>query len=115
LVAFLSHIKPALERRLAESIAPGHSREIKISFYREGIRLVLDKGKLVTIESWNPSPEGQGDVAFPDRTFLQTVFGYRSYDELHHSFADCWCDSEEVYALMNILFPKKSSDVFPVA
>jgi hypothetical protein len=115
LVGFLNHIRPALERRLAESIAVGHSREIKISFYRDGIRLVLEKGKLTTIESWQPSPEEQGDVAFPDRTFLQILFGRRSYDELHHAFADCWCDSQEVYALINILFPKKLSDVFPVA
>ena len=32
LAGFLNHIKPALEKRLAESIAAGHSREIKVSF-----------------------------------------------------------------------------------
>jgi Acetyltransferase (GNAT) domain len=115
LVGFLNHIKPALEKRIAESIAVGHSREIKISFYRDGVRLVLEKGKLVTIESWKPSPKDEGAIAFPDRTFLQILFGYRSFDELHQSFADCWCDNQEVYALINILFPKKLSDVFPVA
>src|SRR5215211_843365 len=35
---FLSHIKPVLERRLAESIAAGHSREIRLSFYRTGLQ-----------------------------------------------------------------------------
>ncbi len=115
LVGFLNHIKPALETRLAESIAVGHSREIKLSFYREGLRFVLEKGKLATIEPWKPSPDDEGTIAFPDRTFLQILFGYRSYDELHRSFADCWCDKQEVYALINILFPKKLSDVFPVA
>jgi hypothetical protein len=115
LVGFLNHIKPALEKRILDSIAAGHSREIRISFYRDGLRLVLEKGRLATIESWKPSPEEEGDIAFPDRTFLQILFGYRSYDELHQSFADCWCDSEEVRALINILFPKKLSDVFPVA
>jgi hypothetical protein len=114
LVGFLNHIKPALEKRIAESIAVGHSREIKISFYRDGLRLLLEKGKLVTIESWKPSPGNEGDAAFPDRTFLQNLFGYRSFDELERSFADCWCDSQEVRVLINILFPKKLSDVFPV-
>jgi hypothetical protein len=114
LVGFLNHIKPALEKRIAESIAVGHSREIKISFYRDGVRLLLEKGKLAAIESWKPSPGNDGDVAFPDRTFLQILFGYRSFDELEQSFADCWCDSQEVRALMNILFPKKLSDVFPI-
>ena len=115
LSGFLNHIKPALEKRLAESIAVGHSREIKISFYRAGLRLVIEKGKLKTVEAWKPSPEDGGEIAFPDLTFLQLLFGYRSYDELHQSFADCWCDSEEVRALINILFPKKLSDVFPVS
>jgi hypothetical protein len=115
LPAFLNHIKPALEKRLAESIAVGHSHEIKSSFYRDGLRLVLERGKLTTIESWKPSPEDGGVIAFPELTYLQLLFGYRSYDELHQSFADCWCDSEEVRALINILFPKKCSDVFPVS
>jgi hypothetical protein len=112
---FLNHIRPALERRLAESIAVGHSREIKISFYQRGLRLVIERGRLTTIEPWKPTPEDGGVIAFPGLTFLQMLFGYRSYDELHHSFADCWCDSEEVRVLMNIFFPKKLSDVFPVS
>jgi hypothetical protein len=112
---FLNRVKPALEKRLAESVAVGHSHEIKISFYRDGVRLVIERGKLTTIESWKPSPEDGGMVAFPGLTFLQVLFGYRSYDELHQSFADCWCDNEDVRALINILFPKKLSDVFPVA
>ena len=115
LPGFLNHIKPALEKRLAESIAVGHSREIKISFYRAGLRLVIEKGRLRTIEAWKPSPDDGGEIAFPELTFLQLLFGYRSYDELHQSFADCWCDSEEVRALINILFPKKLSDLFPVS
>ncbi len=65
--------------------------------------------------AWKPSPDDEGAIAFPDRTFIQILSGYRSYDELHHSFADCWCDTEEVRTLINILFPKKLSDVFPVA
>jgi hypothetical protein len=115
LPGFLNHIKPALEKRIADSIAVGHSCEIKISFYRDGLRSVLEKGKLITIESWTPTPEDDGAVAFPGLTFLQILFGYRSYEELHHAFPDCWCDGEEVRALIDILFPKKLSDVFPVA
>ena len=115
LPGFLNHIKPALEKRMAESIAPGHSREIRISLYRDGLRIVIEKGRLRTIEPWMPTPKEEGDVAFPDLTFLQILFGYRSYDELHNAFADCWCDHEDVRVLINILFPKKLSDVFPVA
>jgi hypothetical protein len=112
---FLHHIRSVLEKRLAESIAVEHTCEIKISFYREGLRLVIEKGRLAVIEAWKPSPEDGGMVAFPGLTFLQVLFGYRSYDELHESFADCWCDREDMRALINILFPKKLSDVFPVS
>jgi len=115
LAGFVGHIKPALEKRIAESIAVGHSREIKISFYRDGLRLLIEKGNLTAIESWKPSPEDGGNAAFPERTFLQILFGYRSLDELRQSFPDCWYDNEETRALINILFPKKLSDVFPVA
>jgi hypothetical protein len=115
LPGFLNHIKPALEKRLAESIAPGHSREIRISFYRDGLRIVIEKGKLTAIEPWTPTPKEEGDAAFPDLTFLQVVFGYRSFDELQRAFADCWYEREGVRVLINILFPKKISDVFPVA
>lgn len=115
LPSFLNHIRPALEKRIAESIAVGHSREIKISFYRDGLRLVLEKGKLLTIESWKPSPDDDGAAAFPGLTFLQLLFGYRSFAELRQSFPDCGYDGEDVRALIDILFPKKVSDVFPVA
>ncbi len=115
LPGFVNYIKPALEKRLADSIAVGHSREIKISFYRDGLRLVLEKGRLTTIESWKPTPEDGGMVAFPDLTFLQALFGYRSFAELEYTFADCWCDAEDVRALINILFPKKLSEVFPIS
>jgi hypothetical protein len=115
LPGFLNHIKPVLEKRLAESFAAGHSREIKISFYRTGLRLVIEKGRLTLIEHWKPTPEDGGIIAFPNLTFLQLLFGYRGYDELQYTFADCWCDSEEVRALINILFPKKLSNVYPIA
>ena len=115
LVGFLNHIKPVLERRIVQSIAAGYSRELKISFYRNGLRLVLEKGSIVAIESWKPTPEEEGALAFPGLTFLQVLFGYRSLDELRQYLADCWYDGETDRALINILFPKKLSDVFPLA
>ncbi|HSL30455.1 MAG TPA: hypothetical protein VK900_14745, partial [Anaerolineales bacterium] len=112
---FLEHIKPVLEKRLAESLAANHSGEMLISLYRTGLRLVIERGTLTAIESWKPSPKQEGDAAFPDLTFLQLLFGYRSYAELEYALADCWCFSEDVRVLLNILFPKKLSSVYPIA
>ena len=115
LPGFLNHIKPILEKRLAESIATGVSREFKISFYRAGLRFVIDHGHITTIESWKPAPKDEGDIAFPNLTFLQILFGYRSYEELHYAFPDCWCDEQDVRILINALFPKKASNIYPIA
>jgi len=115
LPAFIRRIQPALEKRLAESIAVGYSGTLSLSFYRDGLKMTFEKGKLQNVESWKPKLEDQESASFPGLTFLQMVFGYRSLDELRHSFADCFWNSNEARRLLEILFPQKLSDVFPVA
>jgi hypothetical protein len=114
LPAFIRHIAPVLEMRLAKSLAIGYSGELKLNFYKEGMRLVFERGKLVTAEAWQPTPEDDGQAAFPDLIFLQILFGHRSYQELRQSFADCWCQTETHRALIEILFPKKNSCVLGI-
>ncbi len=109
---FLRHITPALELRLAGSPACGYTGQPRISFYRSGLRLVFERGRLAGIEPWQPGTrEEEGDIAFPGLTFLQLLFGYRSLDELHNTFADCWWKNNETRALFEALFPKKPSQV----
>lgn len=116
LPGFLRHIAPALESRLAASPLAGHSGETKITFYRGGLRLVFEQGRLKEVEPWRPEPQGHsGDAAFPELTFLQLLFGYRSLEELEYAFADCWADSDETRALLLALFPRQPSDVWPVS
>jgi hypothetical protein len=115
LPGFIAHIAPSLEKRLAESIAVGYAGELKISFYRTGLRLVLENGRLTGIEPWTPRRGDDGVAAFPNLTFLQMVFGYRSLSELRYAFADCWVDMDEARAALEAMFPKQSSDVWPVA
>jgi hypothetical protein len=115
LCGFLNHIRPVLDTRLAGSMAANHSREVRISLYRTGLRILIEHGKIIAIDSWKPAPKNEGNAAFPGLTFLQLLFGYRSFEELKYAFADCGCDSEDVRALLNILFPKKLSNVYPIA
>lgn len=115
LPGFLRLIAPALEKRLAESIACGFSGELKISFYRHGIRLVFARGRLKDAQPWTPSQgKDEGDAVFPDLTFLQLLFGYRSFNELRHAFKDCWGYNNTALVLLDALFPKRLSNVFPV-
>jgi hypothetical protein len=110
--AFLKHIAPALEARLAASAACGYTGMKHVSFYRTGLELSFERGRLASIEPWQPGPrEQEGDIAFPGLTFLQLLFGYRSLEQLRTSFADCWWNSNETRALFEALFPRKSSQV----
>jgi hypothetical protein len=113
---FLHLITPILEKRLAESPMAGYSGEVKITFYRDGVRMVFDKGKLVTVEAWKPTPVAHsGEAAFPPLTFLQLLFGYRSLEMLKASFADCWTDRNDIPVLLGALFPRQPSDLWPIS
>ena len=80
LLGFLYHVAPMLERRLAASVAAGHTGEVKVSFYDDGLRLELEGGRLSAVQHWSPTVEEEGNVAFPDLTFLQLLFGHRSLE-----------------------------------
>lgn len=111
IAAFLKQIAPVLELRLATSIMAGHSGELKLNFYRSGVRLVFEQGRITTIEPWQVQRRQPNMWAFPDLTFLQLLLGYRSLDELRHAFADCYGDSA---ALLRVLFPKQPSYVWGI-
>jgi hypothetical protein len=79
------------------------------------VRLVFEKGALVNAEAWKPKvKEDEGMAAFPNLTFLHMVFGYRTLSEIQHIFPDCWA-GDEASLLLETLFPKKYSSVWPVS
>jgi hypothetical protein len=75
LPAFLNLIRPALEKRLAASIAAGYNGILHIGFYRDGLKMTFERGRITGIESWKPRPDQEGEAAFPNRIFLQLLFG----------------------------------------
>ena len=115
LAGFVRRVAPVLEQRLAESPLVGHGGELTLSFYRSGLRLSFERGRLARVESWQPAPEVRASAWFPDLTFLQLLLGYRSLEELEYAFADCQTANDEARALLGILFPKRSSDVWPIS
>jgi GNAT superfamily N-acetyltransferase len=111
LPAFLSHIAPALERRLAASAQAGYSGEMTLNFFRSGIRLTFDAGR-IGVASWTPERIEAGDALFPDLSFLPLLFGFRSLEEIQCHYPDCSTATDEARALLPILFPKKDSRVW---
>jgi len=114
LPGFLDLISPVLEERLAASPAVGFSNDIKISFYRTGVKLAFEKGKITGVEAYQPETSHDGDVFFPDLTFLQLLFGYTSFVELNDILPDCYADSDQGRALATFLFPQKASNVWAI-
>ncbi|HZU86209.1 MAG TPA: GNAT family N-acetyltransferase [Anaerolineaceae bacterium] len=112
---FLSQIKSVLEARLAASALAGHTGTLDISFYRAGVRLTFQEGCIAEIAGWKPAPKAEGQVAFPGLTFLHILFGYRTLEEIMHIFPDCWVADDLVRGLLQILFPKKPSNVLALA
>jgi hypothetical protein len=126
LPVFCRAIAPALERRLAASPLAGHTGDLTLSTYRTGVRLRLDAGHL-TVEPWRPALDVVGQefglpsaehrrptALFPDLTINQLLLGYRSLDELEAAWPDCMVRGGEGRALIDTLFPKAPSDVWPL-
>jgi hypothetical protein len=125
--AFLRAVVPALERRIAQSPVAGHSSELRLSFYRDGVRLVLEDGRVKTVERWQPPltligqenglgsrDPGRAHALFPDLTFLQLLFGLRSLEDLVAWYPDCVVRTAEARAILHALFPRQPSVVWPV-
>ncbi|HHW87497.1 MAG TPA: GNAT family N-acetyltransferase [Chloroflexi bacterium] len=109
--AFLQRIAPVLEARLAASILAGYSGEMKIDFYRGGLRLVFAEGKFTEIALWRAPDYGDdADAGCPATVFLQLLFCYRSLAELCAFFPDVWADATAA-RLLEVLFPKLPSQV----
>jgi hypothetical protein len=121
LPAFLQLIAPVLQRRLAASAMADHSGALLLDFYRDGVQIVFEQGRIVDVA---PHPLGRESdmerrgtgafVRFPDLTFLQVLFGYRSFTELQHAYADCGGNLEG-RLLVKVLFPKQNSAIWPVS
>lgn len=113
---FLHHIQPVLQQRLDQSPMAGYQGEIKISFYRSGLRLTFETGRISAIEPWQPAPVGHaGEAGFPNLTFLQLLFGYHSLEELTGFLPDVYIHKPEAWPVLNSLFPKQASNIWPVS
>lgn len=109
LPGFLGHIGPVLERRLADSVLVGHTGALRLNLYLSHIALEFKQGKLTAAAPYQPKNWEDGDALFPDLTFLQLLFGRRSYDALDQAYADCYALNPEAAVLLKILFPQQPS------
>lgn len=115
LPAFLEVIKPVLEQRLTESAFANHTGELKLNFYKEGLRLRFKEGLIETIEALPFEDLEPSQASFPPLVFLHLVFGHRTMGELKRAFTDCSTKDDETQFLLDALFPKKPSEIWAVS
>ncbi len=114
LPAFVAHLCPALERRLANSNERGFSGTIHLSFYGEGgLCFELVRGR-ISVRPWSPTGLHDGDARFADGTFLELLFGRVDVRSLEVSHPYRVSVSPRSRPLLAALFPKKPSYILPV-
>jgi len=108
---FLQLITPVLERRLAASPMAAYNGEVRLDFYRGGLRLTIERGRLTAIAPWQRPIWGERQHAsFPPLVFLQLLFGRRSLAELREASPDVRA-LPEAAAVLEALFPKRISRI----
>lgn len=115
MAAFLRQIAPVLERRLVGSGAHGYSGSLTVSFFDQtGVRLTFERGRLANVENVTGLYEQSADAGFPWHTFLNVVFGHRSYEQLQAVLPETYCTAQ-AHVLLDALFPLKPSWVLTFA
>ena len=104
-------IAPILEQRLVGTSFEGLTDDMLLGFYRTGVRLTFDAGRL-TAATLEKMPDRQlTAVNMPDLTFMQILFGRRSFSEIAGMFIDASAKTDADAALIDTLFPKMASDM----
>ena len=81
-----------------------------INFYRSGIRLRFDEGRLSSVTAEKFPDRATAAANLPDLSFLQMLFGRKTFSEIHDLLVDAWSGADDDELLMDTLFPKMSSD-----
>ncbi len=115
LPAFIELIAPVLEKRLADSAFANYTGDIKLNSYHDGLLMDIKDGHLLAVREL-AFDELEGTTAnFPPLVFLHLLFGHRTMDELGQVYIDCGTSRDENKRLLDALFPKKPSHIWPIS
>ena len=104
LAAFLRHVRPALENHLLGTTAEGYTGALTLSFFRSGLRLSFEQGRITEVATLGHKDTESSDASFPDLTFLQLLGGRCTYAQLREGYPDCSA-TPTAQALLAALFP----------
>lgn len=109
-VAFVQHVAPALEKRLAGSPLADFSGCLDINTMPRVLHLQFDRGRLVSVAETN-EPEEQATLRVPPSLLTQLLLGYRSCQRLMDWSLDVWAHPQ-VRPLVDMLLPETESFVY---
>ncbi len=109
---FLETITPVLEHRLARSDFSKLSNSVHISWYRAGIELVFEDGKVKEINEIKRKELKETDAAVPFPAIYQLLMGYKTIDELYQIYPDAGGQPMKL-TLIQTLFPKIRAQLSP--
>jgi hypothetical protein len=115
LCAFIQTISPVLERRLKKTAFSYYTGTVKLNFYRDGLEMNLENGQITSVKPLGFDELKSPTASFPPLVFNHLLFGHRSMQELDDAYADCSTKQEMQGALLDALFPKKPSNVWPIS
>ncbi len=111
---FLEHISSVLEKRLQKSLYKELDAIITISYYKAGIKLTFQGGKLSSLTELSiadmQSSNQPIDLYIPPNNFTQLLMGYRTLDTFDEF--DVSSAGKKRY-LLKILFPKVKASLTP--
>jgi len=106
---FLLHIRKVIETRLEHSEFNDLTKLIKISNYRETIKLEINRGKVKKIEQIEEFPDPETtDLRIPGGFLYMLLLGDKSFEEINHIIKDAILDPLSK-KIIETLFPKKPS------
>ena len=69
---------------------------------------------MLDVQVWRNPEHAEAHASFPELTFLQLLFGHRSFAELRSWYADCDAWTDDGHALVDALFEKQPSVIWPI-
>ena len=102
-VNFLRKLGPVLENRLEGSKFKGLSKVLKFNFWKYGISLSFEDGKLLDVKE---TTEASRNIGLNPYASIQLFMGYRSRVDLQYAYQD-FIIRDEYEELIDVLFPRK--------
>jgi predicted N-acetyltransferase YhbS len=111
--ALLRALAPVLERRVAASPLAGLTQDVRISLYRETVRLRFEAGKVIEVANVGFTTWHEEPIRLPPLQFVPLVLGYRTWQELKATLPDVDV-APKARLLADTLFPKTASFIYTI-